>query len=450
MNRTLLLALLGIGFVVNAQAFDVELVANNKESVSKFIGGQERRSIERWLSASASRETILAKSKASLSSTLKIFKNRDAYCDVGFTRLLKGEAVRSGLVVDQKDFRAYTAYLRETNLIDDILYKNLIASEKLNLALENSNDNRPLVPVINRNSDSTKDIDLKELYADFQKWPDEVSSCSVGRFFRLSASLTWKNKRQRDSLLNKLNYLAFEQKIISLETYNKLEIIKAHKAIDWTVNVFKYLDIVANAKDKLSPTGKPEVDPSEYSTKYADRKAKLTHRGRLYKNFDSTQVMMLADIILKTSKRMDAHYVAINFQYEDRPDSEVETYVLSPMERYRLSIKLLRKDMGEVMRSDLFKNSPVAYEDLVTAAYETGLIRSEELGLILKFEEFWNPKDPKWKIYANFAFSILGTAAIYLPPPWNIVGAIALIVTQVQVNKKQKKATPDDNWNVVI
>jgi hypothetical protein len=284
----------------------------------------------------------------------------------------------------------------------------------------------------------------------FQKWPDEISSCSVGRFFRLSASLTWKNKRQRDSLLNKLNYLALEQKIISLETYNKLEIIKAHKAIDWTVNVFKYLDIVSNAKDKLSPTGKPEVDPSEYSTKYADRKAKLTHRGRLYKNFDSTQVMMLADIILKTSKRMDAHYVAINFQYEDRPDSEVETYVLSPMERYRLSIKLLRKDMGEVMRSDLFKNSPVAYEDLVAAAYETGLIRSEELGLILKFEEFWNPKDPKWKIYANFAFSILGTAAIYLPPPWNIVGAIALIVTQVQINKKQKKANPDDNWNVVI
>jgi hypothetical protein len=169
MNRTLLLALMGIGFVVNAQAFDVELVANNKESASKYIGGGERKSIEGWLSTSTSRETILTKSKATLSSTLKTFKNRDAYCDVGFTRLLKDEAVRSGLVVDQKDFRAYTAYLRETNLIDDVLYKNLISSEKLNLALENSNNNRPLVPVINRNNDSTKDIDLKELYADFPK-----------------------------------------------------------------------------------------------------------------------------------------------------------------------------------------------------------------------------------------------------------------------------------------
>jgi hypothetical protein len=147
---------------------------------------------------------------------------------------------------------------------------------------------------------------------------------------------------------------------------------------------------------------------------------------------------------------MDAHRVAINFQYTNTPDSELETYVLSPMERYRLSIKLLRKDLGEVQRSELFRNTNVEYEDLVTAAYETGLIKSEELELILKFEEFWDPKEEKWKIYANFAFSVLGTASFYLPPPWNIIGAIALVVTQTQLNKKQQKADPDDNWNVVI
>jgi hypothetical protein len=160
--------------------------------------------------------------------------------------------------------------------------------------------------------------------------------------------------------------------------------------------------------------------------------------------------MMLADIINKTAKRMDAHYVSINFQYTNTPDSEREIYVLSPMERYRLSIKMLRKDIGEVMRSELFKNTSVEYEDLVTAAYETGLIKSEELDMILRFEEFWNPKQEKWKVYANFAFTILGTASFYLPPPYNVIGAIALVVTQTQIDKKQQKPDADDNWNVVL
>ena len=106
--------------------------------------------------------------------------------------------------------------------------------------------------------------------------------------------------------------------------------------------------------------------------------------------------------------------------------------------------------MGEVMRSELFRGTSIQYEDLVSAAYETGLIKSDELEMILKFESFWNPKDPKWKIYTNFVFSILGTTAFYLPPPWNVVGALALIVTQTQLNKKKKNADSDDNWNTVI
>jgi len=70
--------------------------------------------------------------------------------------------------------------------------------------------------------------------------------------------------------------------------------------------------------------------------------------------------------------------------------------------------------------------------------------------MILKFEDFWNPKEQKWRTYLGFAFSIVGSATFYLPPPWNIVGAIALVVTQTQLSKGQKKPDPDDNWNVVI
>lgn len=65
-----------------------------------------------------------------------------------------------------------------------------------------------------------------------------------------------------------------------------------------------------------------------FSTKYADRKSKLTHRERLYKNFNSTQIMIGRNYIEKTAKRMDARYVAINFQYANEPEIS-EIYVLS-------------------------------------------------------------------------------------------------------------------------
>lgn len=451
MINRFILAVASAVFATNVLAFDVNLFANNKEAVSRLLQEKHERAIENWLSSPAFRTQALERSRNTLSSALKTFQKRKTYCDIGFSRLLKDRAKYDSLISNEDDFYGYVSYLRKANLIDDIFFMNIMLSEKLDQSIQNSiHERKPLVGPINRKNERTEDLDLEKLYADFKQWPDEVSNCSLGRFFNIALNLTWKDKKDRDRLLQKTNYLAFERKIISLETFNKLEVIRKQKALDWPVYTKGYIDIVTNAKDKLAPRGKPELDPSMYSTKYVTRRERLTQRGRLYKIYDSTQIVILSEIIRKTAKRMDAHYVGINFQYDDSPDSETETYVLSPMERYRLAIKMLRKDMGEVMRSDLFQNTTIEYEDLVTAAYETGLIKSQELELILKFEDFWNPKEPKWKIYSNFAFSTLGTAAFYLPAPWNIVGAIALVVTETQLENRQKKPDADDNWNVVI
>lgn len=450
MMKPCLLALLAFTSFSNAQAFDLNLIANNKESVSKVIKNKQERAASRWASKFATKEEAVKEAKSTLGQTLNQFEKRDAYCDVGFANLLKEKASKSVNFLGSEDFADFVAFLRLEGIIDDIFYTTIMKSDELSMALKEASKSKPILPPVNRVNEDTKDLEVNKLYSEFKTWPNEVSRCSIGTYYRMVLTLMWKNKRERDALLNRLNYLAMEKKVISVEVYNKLEILRKTHTLDWNAYVKSYLDVVKNAKDKMSPTGKPENDPSKYSTIYVERKERLTQRGRLYRQFDSTQVLILSDIIHKTAKRMDAHRVAINFQYTNTPDSELETYVLSPMERYRLSIKLLRKDLGEVQRSELFRNTTVEYEDLVTAAYETGLIKSEELELILKFEEFWDPKEEKWKIYANFAFSILGTASFYLPPPWNIIGAIALVVTQTQLNKKQQKADPDDNWNAVI
>lgn len=451
MKKNYVLLLLSLCFVFNANAFDLNLFANNKESESKFLKNRALKELRRWQYNLNDSQNLLPRVKSSFSQALQTFKIQDAYCDLGFYEIVKNQAISDGLITYDYDFDGYATYLRQENVIDDLLYMNMIASKDLSKKLSKGSYNSyPRIPPFNRYTDEAKDVDLKKTYYNFSTWPDERTGCSVGLYKDLSLSLRWKDKKERDQLLKKLNFMAYDEEVISLATYNKLEVMRQKQAIDWPVHIRNYVGIVTKAKDKLSASGHPEIDPSTYSTSYADRKAKLTQRARLYRNFDSTQVMMLSDIILKTSKRMDSKNVYLEFQYEEGPDSEIETYVLSPMERYRVSIKMLRKDLGEIMRSDLFLNTAVYYEDLVTAAYETGLLKSEELELILKFEEFWNPNDPKWKAYAGFAFSILGTATFYLPPPWNIVGAIALIVTQTQINKGQDKPDPDDNWNVVI
>jgi hypothetical protein len=120
------------------------------------------------------------------------------------------------------------------------------------------------------------------------------------------------------------------------------------------------------------------------------------------------------------------------------------------MEKYRVSINMLKKEMAETMRSENFAGLPIEYEDLVSAAFETGYIKSDELDPIIKFEEIWNPKEKKWKTYANFAFSLVGSASFYLPPPWNIVGAIGLVVIQSKLIDKKRPADPEDSWNSVI
>jgi hypothetical protein len=121
------------------------------------------------------------------------------------------------------------------------------------------------------------------------------------------------------------------------------------------------------------------------------------------------------------------------------------------MEQYRVSVKMMKKEMAELMRGDLFKNTGISYEDIIASSFETGLIKSSELDQILKFEEFWNPKAPsRFRTYANFAFSVAGTATFYLPPPWTLMGAVALMFTQSRIMPSTATPDADDNWNVII
>lgn len=434
---------------LRGEAQGIIILANNKELISREIKDYQAEVAMLWSQGLGfSAEEFKEKAKEPLKNALNRFMYSGTFCDLSVPTLLKEELTKSGLPTTDNDIDQYLVYLRATNIVDDIFYKLAKDSTAIVRIIETTQgfySNEP----INLNTNENKKVDLKQLYGNLKITPDEIKTCSLNALVNIARTIKSKNKNDRNKQVRKLNYLAYEKRLINLATLNKLEILREQKVLLWTVNMATYLDTLLKSKDKM--TTEPEKEAtSKFSSTFASRRYKLTQRDRLYALYNPTQIIILSEIIQKTAKRMDARQVNINFQLTDDPQGEIDTYVLSPMEKYRLAIRMLRKEMAETMRSENFAGIPVEYNDLVSAAYETGYIKSAELDHIVKFEEFWNPKQQKWRTYANFALSLVGTATFYLPPPWNVVGAVALVVIQAQTINKKKSGNAAENWNSVI
>jgi hypothetical protein len=302
---------------------------------------------------------------------------------------------------------------------------------------------------INLNTRQNAGINLEKFYNKFQEWPNDKNRCTLDSYWEMTSQLQFQNSKDRDLQILKLNYMSVRDGVINLTQFNRLEILRREGVLDWPIYLKRYLDIVANLKDKL--TNRPELTTTNtFTVEYVSRRQGLTARENLYQIYNSTQLMILAQIIERTAKRMDARRASLQWQFSEVPSADDEIYILSPMEQYRAALKLLRKEMAEIMRSEAFRSKNLEYEHLIGAAFEAGFIRSEELNYVLRFEEFWNPSVPKWKAYMNFASSLAGTAVFYLPPPWNLIGAIGLVLTQTKIANGNKKPNADDNWNVII
>lgn len=449
MKKLALILAMALFVITNANAFDVKILANNKEANSREITKRDLSIMQNWVRNHEMEEEVLKEqSLKALGLTMTEEERIDTSCELGIINRLAQDAKSLGVIKEDQQVITLLTYLRSNDLIDDILYRMLKSAAFVNIEIE-SKLNRRVSSPRERVRGRMPDVNMDEFYAPVKTWPDDVTNCSLDTYFRMTNQLTWKSARDRDAQMQRLNYEAYRRKVIDQQTYNKLEVFRSQDVLGWQIYFKRYADVVYNAKDKLTKTPEPKGE-NTFSETYVSRKERITRRGRLYMTYDSTQVMMLAQLIEKTAKRMDARHVSLHFQYTDDPKGEGEVYIFSPMEQYRAAIKLLKKEMAEMMRSDAFKYSGMEFEDLIAAAYETGYIKSEELNYLLKFEDFWDPKTPRWKTYANFAFSLAGTATFYLPPPWNIVGAIGLVLSQSKLIKDDKLPDSDDNWNVII
>jgi hypothetical protein len=430
---------------IYALPIEKKFLRNNKEMISRQLSKIDYKQISHFEINHPKQENLHVKLENVLYHSLKT--DTDNYCEVEITKHYKDLLMQENLVSKQYEVPLTLKYLRSKNSLDDILLKILNSSLNLLSKIEIKNKYPQLSRPRNINILSYQHLKLEKIYQSFTPGYKEETRCLENEFEKILSQMPGENRRSKLVELEKINWLALHKKIIDLKGFNQLDATRENAWNPRRLSLNRYMEILLSTKDRL--TQKPEtLSTNRFSTKIIDRRNAITQREYLYNTFNSTQITLLAEILKKTAQRMDATQTTIHWDYADEENGEI--YILSPMEQYRIALKMLRKDFAQAMRSSTFTGFQLEYEHLISAGYETGLINSQDLDLVIRFEQFWNPKISRMSSYTQFITSIFGSTVYYLPPPWNLVGAFALVLTQSRLTPQRVRPETDENWNIII
>ncbi len=202
----------------------------------------------------------------------------------------------------------------------------------------------------------------------------------------------------------------------------------------------RYLKILKTVKNRYRPNPASDSDrgPNEFSSrrKYR-RKGSVTNRMDLYQRFSGFQVLMLSDVLRHLFERMDAIRAQLVFVYPDRQDA----IDLSPMGQYYFARRLLLKEMQDLNRSALFAGVPFGFEEVITAALETGLVNGSMLSQVFSIDDLWNPQVTPWQKVTSLALRLTGSSSVFLPPPFNVLASLAVLVVSGIVENRRRPMT---------
>lgn len=459
-------------------AQDLASLKNDKEISSNFLKEKNEDEIIRQALINVKLrfgdfDNFKSTFNSSLKKSLQEVTHTRGVCTSFMARRLifhMGHAVSSKELLDKSIGWLHLA--RKYNLVDDILAYNLAQSLILGYEL----DQVTLYPqtpnrTLRVKEKVKKDDDLKKIFKQLEKkWPKGINSCAedswsiyvmeLVNLFKFSP----QDERKLNKVLRNTNLFAYRKNLISKTTWSRLEVMRKYKdQLMNRISLERYLDITYKAKN-LNLEDLNYLRPYKHITRYSKESINylsdslkqdkiLTHRYRLYQKFNSTQILYLAEnIMLKTIKRMNATKSEIHIDYgiEDKNDEldeedKKEVYEISPMEQYRMAIKMLKKELANMPLSVTFGKVPVDYDDVILASIETGLLRFDEIDQIVSFSKFWQKGEKSsWDTFVEFSASFGVGASYYLPFPFNIVGAAGLIYGQTLLKSKEDKANKSE------
>ncbi len=321
-----------------------------------------------------------------------------------------------------------------------------------------------------KHEDRLEKNDVEELFWAFKQWPDDKKLCSTQEYIRLKESVsipTNSKEKVKAKYLGTLSKAAYEKKIISLETYNKIEFFRTDSNLEKRyIWLNDYLKIILSAKNAMVPHAKGyEVKKLDAENKFSSEKLKrfssITRRKILYKKYNETQIVLLSQVLQKASRRMGvdadtitkAPYLIQEFELL-KENGERETYVerteIDPQSQYNLARRLMRKDMVELQMMAMFNKMDVTYEDVIMASLETGYITLEDIDFVASYDDLWNPTTSKYERMSGFVFKVAGYTTFFLPPPFNIAATLALGIVENIVDKRFDNGASHDNPGTFI
>lgn len=466
--RPVQLMLLSSGLLLSSFSFakveieDIYKLKNDKEVVITVFSEKEKTRIQNSYEDSEFKEQL---SKVFFDSLYIFLNNSEKWCEPNFITHFREQLERNNLKNDEKDLEEYFKILRVTHQMDDILFEILTSVNKEYFKLQKININKEASKAFLDREYLTENNNIQELFGNFQDWPDEVNNCSYEEYLYIKNNI-WKSKTEKttkDAHFKFLIMKAYEEKAISLESYHKLEFLRSKSEINKRYLWLKqYLKIVINAKNRMIPVNlQYETNDIEKEDNFASEKlkrfSKLTRRKLLYEKYDETQIIQLAQILQKASRRMGVDpdtesgvpriIQEFNVQLANgQRTNYVEVIELDPQSQYNLARRLLRKDMTELQMMSNFIKVNITHEDIVMAAFETGYITHEDLEHVIRYDDLWNPEMTKWEKISGFIFKVAGYSNFFVPPPWNVATSIAISVIEGIVdNKFFKNGADNDN-----
>ncbi len=334
--------------------------------------------------------------------------------------------MEDAFIKKSRRFDAYEGallYLRSKDELDDVALKILFDARKvmnttINLPKAEENLRRP-------NREKLPEM-IKSVGTFREKF---LKNACLDEAYRNLITEIRKTGEASDAELEGLFVDAAKKKIINGQTYLLLERARVNEIGNTLLTLRSY-----HQKLKSLRLHKPLRDASERSDFVTDKvsKAKVSRRIRLMETYTDLQIMLMAEVVKRLRSRLEAKKVTIQIEGENE---EIEIITLEPMERFRLAIKLLRKEMKLLSLNTYFNGRSPDYMDIITASYETSLIPAVELNELGGLQEIWNPAKTFWEKASVWVRTFSSVATIAIPPPYGFIPALVLVVIEATVGK---------------
>lgn len=432
MIQKLILFLSFFSVIPDSPAFDLEVIRNDKEAVSQYLLVHPAPSLPsppRLLL-----EASFGEFSRALDATLATNISGRFPTELELMNRFRQNLEKAGLSISREYLKLYFFEWRKLDWIDDLLLEILEHTAAL---IETFDQPVPALSRWTRSSSARyvlrsglTPIGLRNLLAPIKGLTPGAPGPVLERWAGLVAGLP------SDAILPLLNH-AYVTGLLSPEEFRLADALRLHRVEGWNLRLGPYLRMVREVKNsrRPNPPGRDDLAPNTFSSSTLFRNSPLTRRAALYTRFTPLQVNLQVSLLRRFFLRMDAKNLALVFSSE----TGSESVPLSPMAQYHFARKLLLRDLQELNRSVLFQNTPVSFEDLITASLETGLIHGGILNEVNRIDDLWNPVIAPWTKLTGFALRVSGNAVVFLPPPYNILSSVALILIESRVEKRNHR-----------